>query len=257
MSALPATNVRMFRIVAAAWLVGWFWKAWDYAGYYLDEVWSYPLHYAGLPRVLVHPALATVAWLAPVLVVGAIVVPRGWTLRAAAILMTLAAFIGCIHIETCADATFVTSFWVGVWLVWFTANAKRDDASLYMHARVLAQLTIGLVFAGGVIGKLTGAYASGEALFHLYFVQKPNWPYSALRESLDPQTLYVVAKWFSRVTIVIELVLAAMPLLPFRIAAIGAIVVMVGMVVVSTWYLLSVMACLIGLLVALRFSTPR
>jgi hypothetical protein len=55
--------------------------------------------------------------------------------------------------------------------------------------------------------------------------------------------------WFSRVVIVIELALAASPLVPSRIAAIGGIVLMLAMVAVSTLYLMSVMACLIGLCV--------
>lgn len=251
MSSLPAANVRVFRIVAAAWLVGWFWKAWFFVGYYYDEIWAYRIHYAGLPRVLVHPAVAAVTWAAPVLVIGALLAPRAWTMRAAAMLMALAAFVACLHFEMFSDATFVTSFWVALWLVWFTANAARTDAALYLHARVLAQCVLALVFLGGFVGKLTGAYTTGEAFYHLYFVQKTTWPYPWLRDLLSPDTLRVLATWFSRAVIAGELLLALSPLAPFRIAAIGGIVVMTGMVVISTWYLLSVMAALIGLLLAL------
>jgi len=248
---LPRTNVLVFRIVAGAWLVGWFWKAWFYADYYLSEIWVYRFHYDGLPRPLVHPALVTIAWLSPLVVLGALAFPRRWVVRAAAALMTVAAFVACIHFETCNDATFVTSFWVGLWLCWFTANAHRTDAALYVHARVLAQCTLALVFLGGAIGKFTGAYLSGEAFYQLYFVQKPSWPYPWLRATLSPESLRVIATWFSRGVIAVELLVALCPVLPFRIAAIGGIVVMAGMVIVSTWYLLSVMACLIGLLLAL------
>ncbi len=251
MSDLPRANVRVFRIAAASWLIGWFCKAPFFAGYYLREIWAYPHHYAGLPRVLVHPLLATAAWLAPLLAIGALIHPRRWTLRAAAALLAACAFIGCIHFETFNDATFVTSFWVGLWLVWFTANAHRSDAALHLHARVLAQCTVALVFLGGAVGKLTGAYISGDALYHLYFLQKTSWPYPWLRDTLSVEGLHTVAAWFSRAVIAVELLLALCPLVPFRIAAIGGIAAMTGMVVASTWYLVSVMACLVGLLLAL------
>jgi hypothetical protein len=249
-SELPRANVRVFRVVAGAWLLGWFWKAGFYGPYYLSEIWAYPYHYDGLPRFLVHPALATIAWLAPVVALGALAYPRTWTVRAAAVVMTAAAFTACLHFETCNDATFVTSFWVGLWLCWFSANARRTDAAFHLHARVLAQCTVALVFLGGVVGKLTGAYVTGEALYQLYFMQKHSWPYTWLREAVSPDALRVIATWFSRAAMAAELALAVSPILPVRIAAIGSIAVMTGMVIVSTWYLLSVMACLIGLMVA-------
>ncbi|HEU4610584.1 MAG TPA: hypothetical protein VFS15_00850, partial [Kofleriaceae bacterium] len=80
----PTANVRVFRIVAAAWLVGWFWKAWFFAGYYFSEIWAHPFRYAGLPRVLVHPATAASTWAAPVIVIAAIAIPRAAIVRGAA-----------------------------------------------------------------------------------------------------------------------------------------------------------------------------
>lgn len=242
-------NVRVFRIVAAAWLLGWFWKAWFFAGYYFGEIWAHPMHYSELPRVLVHPAVAAITWVSPLLVIVAIAMPR--FMRPASWLMVAASLVACVHFEMFSDATFVTSFWVALWLTWFTANAHRTDASFYMHARVLAQCTIGLVFLGGAVGKLTGEYWNGEAFYQLYFVQKTGWPYSWLREAYAVDTLRTIATWFSRGVIVAELGLALSPLAPYRVVAIGGTIAMVGMVVISTFYLLSVMACLIGLLLAL------
>jgi hypothetical protein len=248
---LPYLHVRVFRVVAALWLVGWYWKTPYFADYYLSEIWTYPVRYSELPRVLVHPATITIAWVSPILVVVALVVPRRATMRAAAVLMTLAALVGCLHFETFYDATFVTSFWTGAWLVWFTANVTRSDTSFHLHARVLAQCTIALVFLGGAVGKLTGAYLmTGDALYHLYFLQKPSWPYPWLRGALSPEALHAIATWLSRAVVGVELLLALSPLARSRVAAIGGIAIMSAMVVVSTWYLLSVMACLIGLCIA-------
>ncbi len=253
MSELPRVNVRVFRIVASAWLLGWFWKAWFFVGYYFGEIWAHPLRYGELPRVLVHPIVASITWASPLLVVIAVVYPRAWTQRAATWLMVAASLVACVHLETFSDATFVTSFWVALWLLWFAANAHRTDAALYVHARVLAQCTVGLVFLGGVVGKLTAEYWSGDAFYQLYFMQKAGWPYSWLRESVAPDTLHALATWFSRSVIVAELALALGPLAPYRVVAIGGTIAMIGMVLISTFYLLSVMACLIGLLIALLF----
>jgi hypothetical protein len=243
----------VFRVVAGAWLVGWFWKAPYYASYYLSEIWTHRIHYAGLPNVLEYPAVISIAWLAPAIVGGvALAMPRPWITRATAVVMTLCAFIGCVHVETCNDATFVTSFWTGAWLVWFTANAEHGGATFAAHARRLARCIVALVFLGGVVGKLTGAYVHGDAFYHLYFVQKASWPYTSLREAFSLPTLAAAARWFSRVTIVIELAMVASPLFPERRAVIGGVIVMITFVLVSTLYLVSVMACLIGLLVAVR-----
>lgn len=256
---MTARNVLVFRIVAVAWLVGWFWKAPTYAGYYLSEIWTYRIHYAGLPGVLVHPAVVTVAWLAPFAALGAVLVPRPRVVRAAAIGMTICAFVGCIHFETCNDATFVTSFWAGLWLVWFTANGGRDDAAFTRHASRLARSIVALMFLGGALGKLTGAYVHGDAFYHLYFIQKDSWPYTALRAALSPTALHGLAVWFSRAALAVELGLVALPIAPWRIATRVAIAAIALFVLVSTLYLVSVMACLIGLLLAvlqLERSTP-
>ena len=69
---------------------------------------------------------------------------------------------------------------------------------------------------------------------------------------MSADTLRAIATWFSRGVIGVELLVAGGALLaPYRVVAIGGTVVMTGMVMISTWNLLSVMACLIGLLLAL------
>jgi len=248
-------NVRVFRIVVSAWLIGWFWKAGYFAPYFLFEIWTYRISYDGLPSVLVHPASLSIVWLAPSLALLALAMPRPRMMRGAAWLLTACGLGACMHLETFWDATHVTSFWTGVWLVWFTANAERSDESFRLHARVLAQCVIGLVFLGGVVGKLTGAYVVGDAVYQLYFIQKSNGLYPWLRETLSSESLHSLAVWFSRGVIVVELFLAANPLVPSRIAATSGIVLMLAMVAVSTLYLMSVMACLIGLLAAVLVLT--
>lgn len=239
----------VFRVVAAGWWLGWFWKAPFYAGYLLDETFAWRLDYPDFPAVLQHPAVSAAAWLAPAAALPALVWPRppAVLLRAAAAILAASALVLCIHLETFTDATFVTSFWVAAWLLWL---AFQDDSTrTRLHARVLAQCLVAALFLGPAIGKLTTEYTGGEAFYRIYFLGKDSWPYPWLRAHVAPETLRELATWFSRAAIAGELLLSVSPLLPPRFAAIFGITFLVGMVVVSTWYLVSVLASLAALLV--------
>jgi hypothetical protein len=223
---------RALAVATGAWLLGWYWKVSFYVAH-LREAAAHPIDLASLPSVLRAPWLAVVAYALP----------------AAAATLALCALIACAHVELFSDATFVTSFWAALWLAWLAA---APDDELARHGPRLARATVALVFLGGAVGKLTGAYASGEAFYHLYFLQKDTWPYPALRAALEPGALRALATWFSRAVIAGELALAFGPIVPHRSYVWGACVIMLGMVVISTFYLLSVVAPLVGVLVASR-----
>ena len=255
---LAAPARRAFRLAGTLWLAGWFWKAGFFAEYFRDEALAYPVTYAGLPPWLEHPAVAVAAWLCPALAAIAVAWPRRALARAAAILMAVASFVACVHLETCSDATFLTSFWAALWLVWLAHNGHRTDASFTRHARLLARSVVALMFLGAFAGKLTPEYTSGEAFHNLYFLTRDEWPYPALRASLEPERLREVATWSSRGAIAIEGLTATIPLWPHRPAVLFAIAVMLAMIGVTTFYLVSVLACLAGVCAAaLVFSAPR
>jgi hypothetical protein len=254
----PARSVLAIRIALAGWLVGWFWKAHFYAPFLLREGFVHPLDHDGLPAALQAPFLAAAAWAAPALAVIAILAPRPALVRAAAALLAACALVLTVHLATFTDATFVTSFWVALWLLWFGAGAHRRDPDHALHGRALAVGVVAVVFLGGVVGKLTPEYTGGEAFHQLYFLGKEQWPWSWLRESRSPEELRSLATWFSRGAIGGELLVAATPLLPHRLAVGVGCAVMIGMVAISTVMLFSVMACLVGLLLAsLALADPR
>jgi hypothetical protein len=246
----PARNALVYRVVLVGWLVGWYWKGAFYVPFLFTQAFAQPLAFETLPAWLQAPWLAALVWALPALALPTLLVSRLPLMRGAAALLVVCSFVACVHLETFTDATFVVSFWVALWLLWFSFSAHRDDEDLALHGRVLALSVVGLVFLGGVLGKLTGEYTGGEAFHHLYFLQKDTWPYPWLRDAVSPEALRSIATWFSRAAIAGELLLAASPLLPHRLAVGLGCAVMGGMVVVSTLYLLSVMACLVGLLLA-------
>jgi len=247
MSALRVTLA--FRVVAAGWLFGWFCKAGYYARALLWDDFAARLDVAGFSPLVQHPLVIAVAWLAPLAVVPALVWPRPRAQQAAAALMLVASLVACIHLETFNDATFVTSFWVALWLLWLTIVAPiADEATTLRHARRLAQCIVGVIFLGGAMGKLTPEHIDGDVLLHVYFLGKDTFPYPQLRGALTPEHLAALARAFSRIVIVAELLLAASPLLPFRISTILGATIMTLMIAGSSLYLVSVLACLLALL---------
>lgn len=248
-TSAPLRVERCFRIVAAGWLVGWFCKAGYYGRALLADDFAAPLDVAGFSSLVRHPLVIAVAWLAPLLVLPVLVWPRPRLRAAAAALLLVASLIACVHLETFNDATFVTSFWVALWLVWLTAVAPTlDDAATLRHARLLAQCIVGVVFLGGAVGKLTPEHIDGDVLLHVYFIGKDQFPYAQLRGALSPSQLAGVACALSRIIIVAELLVAASPIFPFRVAAILGAVIMTMMLLGSSAYLVSVLACLLALL---------
>lgn len=244
------------RVTTAAWLAGWYWKAAVDGPHLLGEVFAIPLRDEAFPAIVQSPWVSAVAWTAPSLALAAVAFPRLVVARVASGLMTACALVLAMHVGTGADATFDTSFWVALWLTWLAWNGERTDDDLVLHARTLARCIIGLLFLGAALGKLTPEYTTGRAFYRLYFADREEWPYPALRAALSDESLRDVARWCSRGVIAIEGAMAATPLFPHRAAVIFALVVLAAMTCATTFYLISVLACLAGMLVASSLLAP-
>jgi hypothetical protein len=242
-------NARVFRVVLAFWLFGWFCNSPGFLTNFIDAL-RFPIAYDAFPGVLRSPALALSVYLAPVLAIPALAVRSRFLARATSALLAALALVACLHLETCNDATFVTSFWSSLFLAWLAFNGERTDPAALLHGRALAQSIVGLMFLGAAVGKLTPEYPSGEAFYGLYFRDNDAFPYTWMKQNLDPDTVRGVAMWFSRFAISAELVLAAAPLLPTRFVLAGAALTMLSMMLAWTFHLASVVSCLFGLLVA-------
>lgn len=80
-----------------------------------------------------------------------------------------------IHQQGFFVQSFVTTFWVGLFLFWLSRNislGKTDSMDWQGRGMLLSKVIISLVFLGGTIGKLNDYYWSGQA-FELLNVHNP------------------------------------------------------------------------------------
>jgi hypothetical protein len=244
------------RVALGAWLFGWYCNAPGFWANFRDALHT-PLEYDAFPSSLVDARVALAAYVVPALVGVGPLLPNRRVAIASAATLVVAAFVSLLSVQTGSDATFATSFWSGLWLLWFVSRSDLQDAPFLVHARALAHVVVGLMFLGAAVGKLTPEYWDGEAFFRLYFRDNRSWPYPWLRAELAPETFRGLATWFSRAAIAAELTLAASPLLPTRFVLGLAAATMLTMMAAWTFHLASVLSCLLGLLAAVWILERR
>ncbi len=195
-----------------------------------------------------------VAYFPPVLACGLLWRPSALRRQLVALAVVLGSGALLLHVEGYNDATFTTGLWVGLWLLWWAGRAEspsREQAILFGKA------IVGLFFLGGAVGKMTGEYWNGTALYQLYFVQKGTFVFSFMRETFDEATLQTVAVYFSRLTVVLELLLGTILFWPLRWAAIGIMGMIIGKVFLSLFQLVSVVGPLFVLMLGLVYLDRR
>jgi MFS family permease len=244
------------RIVAGFLLIGWYCKL----GHFIQmEGWQKDVpivHWAALPSWAISPAWAWRWFWLPLVLAVLLLVQRRWALVTFAAGTAVAAAGLCTQVNFHNDATFVTSFWAALWLLSWCASAANDPATWWWPQR-LAVAVVSLTFLGGFVGKLTADYWSGQAFYTLYFVKKNYFIYNWLKATFDVDTVRNIATAFSRGAILSEGVVALGFWLGVRWYAPVALAVMLGMVIISTPMLLSVMSALIGLLIAAWRMQPQ
>lgn len=176
----------------------------------------------------------------------------GWnpTLRRCCSWITLAGTtVMCIHQGSYNDMTFVTAWWTSLWAVWFVHRLEREDRTTLMpRAAFLSRLIISVILLGGGLGKWTSEYWSGEVFYEIYFRERDFWIFNLLRARFEPDTLRVIAVWYSRQVVVVETIAGlGLWLLPPRWAAAIAVILLTLIAVLSNILLFSVLTCLIGL----------
>lgn len=170
---------------------------------------------------------------------------HGWLFNS---VLTASLFGLCIHQQSYNDMTFLTAFWASVWLGWFCSRIGVDPASrLLPKAAFLAQLILSAIFLGGAVGKMTPGYWSGQVMYELYFANRDYWFFHMIRRLTGPEGLGTFATVYSRMVIVVEASCGLLWLLPPRVAATLAIIVLVGIALFSNPYLFSVLSALLGL----------
>ena len=164
----------------------------------------------------------------------------------------------CVHQGSYNDMTFVTIWWCCLWSVWLSHRIDTDQQEvLIRRAALLSRLIISLILLGGAAGKWTPEYWSGEVLFDIYFLDRDFWVFNYLRDNYEHAELQEIAKWYSRQVIFVETISGiGLWALPARLAALIATIILAGIVIFSNKYLVSVIACLMGL-ACVGFFVPR
>jgi hypothetical protein len=249
-SAAENPRLMAWRIALGISLFAWFVKSKDQINLFFQGPDHAIRHHTLLPDWLCSPVVGGVAYFMPVLCFLALRAHRAVWLRLAGLTHAACSLVMLWHVQSYNDATHLTAFYVGLWLAWWAGRVERTDAASYWHGIALAIGIISLCWLGGGIGKLTPEYWAGEPFYHLYFMDKAQFPFSWMRAHLSQETIHLYAQWFSRTVVVAELVLATCILWSPRWAITASILALSGMVVISQLQLFSVLGSLMGLALA-------
>ncbi len=237
-------------MVMLTWLLGWFIKARFFVDYLFIHFVKYPILHALFPKFFLNPYVAQFFYFFPVVVLSCFFSSKKADYKLISVLMMVCSAILCWHINTYNDATFVTSFWVALWLFWFSCHGDHEGQQFYLHACVLAQCIVGMIFLGGLVGKLTPEYYSGEAIYNIFIKDRMYWPFSLIREIFSLPQQHSLAMLASRVIILGEAILALAAVCPLPFVCVVFVWMVVGLVIFCTWMILSVLLCLLGMLLA-------
>ena len=155
----------------------------------------------------------------------------------------------CLHQGSYNDATFTTAWWASLWSWWFVSRMNRDDSNVLIRkGAFLARCIISMILLGGAVGKWTPEYWSGEVMHAIYFADRDFWTFNWLREHYDAESLRNIATTYSRFVIVTESIAGlTIWILPARMSAILAIILLTSIALFSNFLLFSVLLSLIGL----------
>jgi hypothetical protein len=210
-----------------------------------------PLEDTFFPSLLRDNLVLGLSYLVPVVLSAIALVARERAfLRIQSLITCAGMLVLCVHQGTYNDVTFLTSWWTSLWCVWYVTRLDDPIGPLAVKGVFLAQLILSVIFLGGAAGKWTHGYWSGEVFYDIYFVDRDFWLFNLLRGTLDAGSLRDLATWYSRFVIVTESACALLWLLPGRWAFPVSIAVVLGIALLSNFYLFSVVFCLVGLAVA-------
>jgi hypothetical protein len=233
------------RIVVLFWLAGWYIKLGFYGPYLLETTRQFPVLHPMFPAFFQNADVANLFYFLPAFLVPFLFFRRDIYLRISAVVMVVCAAVLNLHINTCNDATFVTSFWSALWLLWFICQKNPLP-----HAKMLAMCVLGMIFWGGFIGKLTPEYWNGQVMTQILIAGGDKTLLGKIVLPLSTVVRDNVMMWLGRLVIIIEGVLALSPLLPVRFVLFLLCVIVAGFCLFSTWTILSVLSSLVGLAVA-------
>src|ERR1041385_5195868 len=123
---MPKPAVAAVRILVAFWLLGWYIKGVFFQQYLFSTIVNYPLRFDLFPPFFESSYVAQFFYVFPLFAVLVFVRSYKFYFYIAAFAMTLSSAVLLLHQDTYNDATFVTSFWVGLWFFWFITQLHRN-----------------------------------------------------------------------------------------------------------------------------------
>ncbi len=253
-----STTLKVYRVVIGFLIASLVWKC-KYFPLIHQLYTDHQLQTDFFPALMANPNVLAGLYIVPV-VLGflAMFSHNKAILRFQAITIMVCMFGLCLHQGSYNDVTFVTSFWVSVWCVWYTMRIDDAEEILFAKARTFALLIVSLIFLGGAAGKWTPEYWSGNVFYEIYFVDRDYWFFNFLRTKFEGEGLRNVATYYSRMVIITETLCAFVWLLPPKVGSAIALVVLMGIALFSNVHLFSVVFCLLGLmLVGMHESKPK
>ena len=251
---------RVMKCVLGGLLLGWFIKMptffWTYFNSTLHK---YPMSFELFPSVFENPFIAQVFYFLPSLTVFAFFIkPEKWRsssklFTGASLIFLLSSIVLMLHSATYNDATFVTSFWVSLWLTWFSCHRQEEH---WPHACTLALALVSVIFLGGFIGKCSADWWSGKVLYGIIQSFFNHWPFEWLKNNTTFEELETISKVMSWSIIFIELVLASCVFWRRSIALKYVPWILLGIVFFRTWRILSVISSFMAVLWACLYLLP-
>lgn len=239
----------VFRLAVIAWLIGWFFKYAFFAPHLLFQIHEYPVIIQQFPAFFQNKYVAGYAYFLPLLaIIGIFFQRRRVYLTIGLVLLSCATLLG-LHIDTYNDMTFISSFWVAIWLVWY-AYYIDDTDHIKQQAPMLAKCIIGLLFLGGTIGKLTPEYWSGEVFYNTVIRQTPGFFGSLVVQYCSVEQQKFIMSLVSKIIIIAEGLLVLSPVYPYRLFATFSALTILMLVFFRHWQILSVLSCLGGMVLA-------
>lgn len=238
--------LRLLRGGLAAWLAAWF-VLWPFLGpYFVASIHRWPVRQPFFPWPFGDPAVATVAYVAPLGLVGLLVRPTARGMRIGAAFAAACAAVLLLHGDAYNDATFLVGFWMGLWLFWLAGRAARPDPAVVAEAGALLVLIGAFLFLGGVVGKLHREWWDGDVMTHVLLEQRAYWFYPWLRGHVAGDEQLLLARWAARFALAFEVLAVVTPVLPLRWGLATLVAASLGVVACAGWTLLSVLGAPLG-----------
>lgn len=246
----------VFQWTVLAWLAGWYIKGKFFHPYLLFHIYAYPMTHAQFPPFFQNPAVAIAAYYLPILCFAGILLKRQAVYKLISLILFSCTVILGLHMDTYNDMTFISSFWVALWLVWYAFHLHDHD-HIRRHAPLLVKCMVAMIFLGGTVGKLTPEYWSGEAFYNLIIHFQPQYVGRLIHDhfSIDHQKLF--ASVFAKLVILMEGLLIFSPFFHYYLFCALSVVTVITIVLFRSWTILSVLLCLSGMILSCLILLAR